>query len=380
VAAGSPGFGPGALLSGRYLIEERIAAGGMAAVWRATDTELDRPVAVKVLSDTLADDESYVERFRREAKIAAALQHPNLVRVFDFDAGGERPYLVMEYISGPTLADRIAEGSAAKLNPERLASELLGPLAHIHEAGVVHRDVKPSNVLLDDGDRARLTDFGIAQPDDATRLTQTGHVIGTARYMAPEVLEGEPATERSDLYSCGVVLREATAGHASPRLAAVIDALTSPDPDSRPASAAEALVALDGEDTLPATETAPTRAGAAAPLPAPVGPGEAPGPVREIRVTPARALLAVGAVAVAILLAVLLLGGGDSSQHHAAATTDKASPTTKTTTQTMTSTETTPTPTTTPPPPVKEPKPPKEEKPPKEPKPPPSHEKNPPKE
>jgi serine/threonine protein kinase len=374
VATGSPGFGPGALLSGRYLIEERIAAGGMAAVWRATDTELDRPVAVKVLSDTLADDENYVERFRREAKIAAALQHPNLVRVFDFDADGERPYLVMEYISGPTLADRIADGSAAKLNPERLASELLGPLAHIHEAGVVHRDVKPSNVLLDDGDRARLTDFGIAQPDDATRLTQTGHVIGTARYMAPEVLEGRAATERSDLYSCGVVLREATAGQASPRLAAVIDALTSPDPDSRPASAAEALTALDA--AVP-TETAPT-ARAPQTVPPPVGPGEAPGPVREIHVTPARALLAVGAVGLAILLAVLLLGGG-SPQHHAA-TTDKASHPNKTTTQTTTSTATTSAPTTPPPttpPPAKKAKPPKE---PKEPKAPPGHEKKPPKE
>jgi eukaryotic-like serine/threonine-protein kinase len=371
VAARTRALGPGTLLAGRYRIEERIAAGGMAAVWRARDEELDRPVAVKVLSDTLADDESFVERFRREAKIAAALQHPNLVRVFDFSTDESRPYLVMECIPGPTLADRIDDGTASQLRPDRVASELLGALAHIHEAGVVHRDVKPSNVLLDEAERARLTDFGIAQPEDATRITQTGHVIGTARYMAPEVLEGEPATERSDLYSCGVVLREVTAGQASPQLAAVIDALTSPDPESRPASALDALAAVDAAGAPPATETASTvRAAGVRAAPAPLGPGEAPGPVREIRVTPARALIGLGAAGLAVLLAILLLGGGDSSHRTTApANTGRAVSPPPSTAGTTSAQPTTPPPADTPPAPApkakpepKPPKPPKDEK------------------
>jgi eukaryotic-like serine/threonine-protein kinase len=200
---GGAGTEPGAALGGRYRLERRIASGGMATVWLARDEELDRDVAVKVLSDVLGEDPSYVARFRREARVAAGVSHPNLVRMFDYAGEAERPYIVMEYVGGGTLADRIRAGATDEVDPERLARQLLGALEAIHAAGVVHRDAKPSNVLLDAAGDAHLTDFGIAQPADATPLTGTGQVIGTLKYMAPEVLAGKPATERSDLYALG---------------------------------------------------------------------------------------------------------------------------------------------------------------------------------
>src|SRR5947207_1940707 len=196
----------------RWLPALAGASLGMATARLARDEELARDVAVKVLSDVLGEDPSYVARFRREARVAARVSHPHLVRMFDYAGEAERPYIVMEYIGGGTLADRIRAGTAEEVDPERLARQLLGALGAIHAAGVVHRDVKPSNVLLDSVGDVHLTDFGIAQPEDATQLTGTGHVIGTLKYMAPEVLAGGPATERSDLFALGVVLQEALAG------------------------------------------------------------------------------------------------------------------------------------------------------------------------
>ena len=176
----------------------------MAVVWLATDERLGRPVAVKILSDTLTADAEYLGRFRREARVAAGVQHPNLVPVYDFDAG-ERPYLVMEYIEGGDLATRLDRGDAP--GADQVASELLAALRHIHAAGVLHRDIKPQNVLIDHHGHARLTDFGIAQPLDAASLTRTGQVIGTEAFIAPEVMAGDPASERSDLYALGVAAR-----------------------------------------------------------------------------------------------------------------------------------------------------------------------------
>jgi len=241
------------LADGRYTLVEHLGSGGMASVWLATDETLQRPVAIKVMSDMLAGDEHWLKRFRREARAAAALQHPNIVKVFDFGLEDGRPYLIMAYVAGGSLKDRMAEG--ATVNADRLARELLGALAHVHAAGLLHRDVKPGNILLDADGASHLTDFGIARPSDATELTQTGVVLGTMRYLAPEVAAGEPATERSDLYSAGRVLEEV--GGLGP----LTDALTADDPAGRPASAEAALAAL-GEQTstapMPAADTEPT--------------------------------------------------------------------------------------------------------------------------
>jgi serine/threonine protein kinase len=276
--ANSPAAPGGALSGGRYRIERPLGSGGMATVWLAHDQELDRPVAVKVLADTLAVDDGYVARFRREARIAAGLSHPNLVKVWDFSEEDDRPFLVMEYASGGTLRGR------ADVDGAELARSLLAALDHIHAAGIVHRDIKPANVLFDAAGRPRLTDFGIAHPEDATSLTQTGQIIGTLRYMAPEVAAGQPATRQSDLYSLGVVLREAAADDA--RIIPLVDALTRERPDRRPASARDALAILD-DDAKPTRQL------------------YAPGPARRKALAIAAAVIAVGA-----LVIVLATSGG----------------------------------------------------------------------
>ncbi|MFN2612836.1 MAG: serine/threonine-protein kinase [Solirubrobacterales bacterium] len=232
---------PGARI-GRYRLEGLLGRGGMASVWKATDERLGRTVAIKLLSETLAVDAGFMRRFEREAKIAAGLSHPNLVAVFDFDADGPRPYLVSEYVEGGTLAETLEGGTP--VDAAAIAGELLGALEHIHSAGVVHRDVKPANVLLDTRGRSRLTDFGIAQSAGASRLTEAGKVIGTLSYMAPEVRAGKTADQRSDLYSCGVVIGECLTPADSPGLHDVVDRLTAKRPDDRPRSAAAAIELL----------------------------------------------------------------------------------------------------------------------------------------
>ena len=252
----------GALCAGRYRLERRLGAGGMASVWRAQDAHLQRPVAVKILSDTLAGDEDYVSRFRREARVAASLSHPRLVRVFDFGEELGRPFLVMELIDGPTLAGLLRRQTEVDVDPRALACDLLDALAHVHDAGIIHRDVKPANVLIAPDGRLRLTDFGVAQPPDATQLTGTGLVIGTLRYLAPEVVSGEPATVRSDLFAVGRLLREVTDSarvDGGLELRALIEQLVREDPRDRPASAHDALRALEATE---ATLRAPRRAAA----------------------------------------------------------------------------------------------------------------------
>ncbi len=236
---------------GRYRLERVLGTGGMASVWLAQDARLDREVAVKILSDVLALDQDYVRRFEREAHVAANLSHPHLVRVYDFSVDGPRPYLVMEYVAGGTLADRIRDPDARTWDAEVLARELLDALGYIHHAGVIHRDIKPANVLIGTDGRARLTDFGIAQPSGATSLTKTGMVVGSGRFIAPEVMRGDPASERSDLYSLGVLIRECLAPGATPELRALVRQLTAEQPDRRPASARQAIEALEREPTAP---------------------------------------------------------------------------------------------------------------------------------
>ncbi len=238
----------GSRLKDRYRLEELLGHGGMASVWLASDEVLERPVAVKVLSDTIASDPEFQARFRREAKVAAALSHPNLIGVYDYAEGEERPYLVMEYVPGENLAERMSR--EAGVDCERLARELLGALAHIHGAGIVHRDVKPQNVLIAADGSAKLIDFGIALPKDATSLTRTGLLLGTARYVAPEVMSGAPATERSDLYSSGVVLRDCLGSNSPGSLRALVERMATTDPGTRPGSAKEALAELDRRRTV----------------------------------------------------------------------------------------------------------------------------------
>jgi serine/threonine protein kinase len=228
------------LCDGRYRLDAVIGRGGMAIVWRATDLQLERDVAIKVISDVLAGDPSFVARFEREARLAAALNHPNLVKVFDFSVDADRPFLIMEYVAGGTLAERRGQS----LDLDALARDLLDAVAHIHAAGILHRDIKPANVLLDLGEAPRLTDFGIARGEETSGLTQPGQVLGTLRYIAPEVAAGEPATVRSDLFGLGVLLGEVT-GPRSQALDRLLPRLAARDPHERPASAAEALAELD---------------------------------------------------------------------------------------------------------------------------------------
>jgi eukaryotic-like serine/threonine-protein kinase len=355
-------IGPGAVFGGRYRFERLLGTGGMASVWLARDSRLGRLVAVKVLSEVLALDGEYVRRFRREARIAAGLSHPNLVRVFDFGSEGERPYLAMEYIESGTLAEQEPQSVEART----LALQLLGALDHIHSAGVVHRDVKPANVLIDSGGRARLTDFGIAQPEDATQLTLTGQVIGTLRYMAPEVRDGSPATERSDLYSCGAVLEERLPPSPPPELAELVESLTQSDPARRPASAATALSPLGngeehGTDAAVTEPVATERIATTAQHPASGAPAVG-GRERELRVDIAKAVTALASLGALALLLVLLLGGGDGSSDRNAG---RSKPAQEVKTTTTTTTAPAPAPTTVPAAPTPEAKPAKPEKAPK---------------
>ena len=246
----SPGLDEGSRLGdGRYVLQGRLGTGGAATVWLADDTVLERSVAIKVLSEALASDESWLVRFRREARLAASLTHPNLVSVYDFNAESHPPYLVMEHMPGGSLYDHLQAGEEPE--PERLTQDVLAALAAIHAAGIVHRDIKPGNILLAADGTACLTDFGVARPEDATSLTQTGHIPGTARYMAPELWKGHPADERSDLYATGILLRGTVDDDTPPELLSLIERLADDDPRHRPASAAEALSELEPGERTP---------------------------------------------------------------------------------------------------------------------------------
>ena len=311
-----------ALAGGRYVFERHLGSGGMASVWLARDQSLDRPVAIKLMADTLADDERWLERFKREARAAAALSHAHIVKVFDFGIEELRAYLVMAHVPGGSLRDRIRDGGALP-EPAGLASELLGALGHVHAAGIVHRDVKPGNILLDEHDRSQLTDFGIARPQDAETMTQTGMVLGTMRYLAPEVAEGAQATERSDLYAAGEVLREAAGEDPAAALRGLIDALTDADPERRPPSAEEALALLDGEAT--------TRVLAPAePQPRPSGRERATGALQRLDELirrpwfPAAAGI-LGALALAVIV-IALAGGGEGGSGSGAEATATPAP------------------------------------------------------
>lgn len=202
----------GQVLDGRYRVDARIAAGGMATVYRALDTRLDRVLALKVMHPALAADGAFVERFIREAKSAARLDHPNVVQVFDQGTDRSYVYMAMEYVPGCTLRDVLRERGA--LRP-RAALDILEPvlaaLGAAHRAGFVHRDMKPENVLIGDDGRVKVADFGLVRSVDTVTST-TGSVLGTVAYLAPEQLDQGTADPRVDVYACGVVLYEMLTG------------------------------------------------------------------------------------------------------------------------------------------------------------------------
>jgi serine/threonine protein kinase len=201
------------ILSGRYRLESKLGSGGMSTVYLALDEVLDRPVAVKLLHREISEEVDQLERFRREARAAARLSHPNLVGVIDAGEDDGRPYIVFEYIQGRTLKRRIHEEGPLPVDEAvAYAIEIGRGLTAAHARKLVHRDVKPQNVLIDPDGRAKVTDFGIARSLESKGLTATGRVLGTTDYVSPEQAMGEDVDERSDVYSLGVVLYEMLTG------------------------------------------------------------------------------------------------------------------------------------------------------------------------
>ncbi|MEU7876889.1 Stk1 family PASTA domain-containing Ser/Thr kinase [Microbispora bryophytorum] len=274
----------GQVLDGRYRVESRIARGGMASVYLALDVRLDRTVAVKVMHRSLAEDPQFVRRFIGEAKSVASLSHPNIVQVFDQGTDGANVYLSMEYVPGRTLRDVLRKRGHV---PAREALEMVIPvlaaLGAAHQAGLIHRDVKPENVLLADDGRVKVVDFGLARAIEATNQTKTGMMIGTIGYMSPEQVTTGTADARSDVYAAGIMLFELLTGRqpyagetpmsvayrhvhetvpapslsvadVPPSIDALVAAATDKDPAARPADATAMLVAaVEIHRTLPRT-------------------------------------------------------------------------------------------------------------------------------
>src|SRR5690606_5290237 len=204
----------GALLASRYRLDERVGGGGMGEVWRGTDTELERTVAVKTVRAELLDEPGFRERFKTEARTMARIKHPGVVAVHDYYSDESGAFLVMEYIEGEALSQTLRR--LGRLDPVRtmlLIADAAEALQAAHDRGVVHRDIKPANLMLSGGSKLVLTDFGIARSAAATSsLTATGALIGTASYLAPEQVLGRPATAQSDVYALGVVAYECLSG------------------------------------------------------------------------------------------------------------------------------------------------------------------------
>src|SRR6187549_964461 len=200
------------VFDGRYHITRKLGAGGMADVYLAEDQELGRHVAIKILNDRHAADESFVERFRREAKNAAGLSHPNIVSIYDRGEAEGTYYIAMEYLDGRSLKELIlSRGGAPVSVAVDYARQILSALRFAHRNGIVHRDIKPHNVLVDPQGHVKVTDFGIARAG-ASQMTEEGSIIRTAQYLSPEQARGTQVDQRSDLYSLGIVLYEMLTG------------------------------------------------------------------------------------------------------------------------------------------------------------------------
>jgi eukaryotic-like serine/threonine-protein kinase len=328
-------LGPGSVLGERYVLQGLAGEGGMAAVWQATDQVLDRPVAVKILHARLAEEPSFLERFRAEALTSARLTHPNIVNVFDTGNEDHTAFIVMELFDGETLRDRLnREGHLEPDDAVEIMLQVLSALQFAHENGLIHRDVKPANILVGADGRVKVTDFGIAKAAyDTGDPTTTGSVLGSVPYMAPEQVEGTGLDARSDVYACGATLYEMLTGRppfeAETTLAAAMMRLTrdpvppravrtgipraldaivmralAREPDRRFASAEDMATALSrlqvGGGPTPRPRTA-------APTHAPAGRS---GAFRSWMLVPLLAiLLAAAAIGVGLLIGTLQFGG-----------------------------------------------------------------------
>src|SRR5690242_6852289 len=257
-------------VAGRYELVRPLGHGAMATVDLAHDAELDRPVALKRLAENLARDEDLRRRFVREARLAARLAHPNVVRVFDVGEDEGRPFIAMEYVEGRTLAELVAlRGPLPAAEVATLGVQMCAALAAAHAAGLVHRDVKPQNLILGSDGVLKLGDFGIAVGHEGTRLTLEGTVLGTAGYLAPEQARGEQVTAAADIYAVGAVLYELLTGEPSRSASTLADlgaagGFDPPDVAARAPAAPPDLVAAVAECLSVRPEDRPRSAAALA--------------------------------------------------------------------------------------------------------------------
>ena len=340
---------PDTVVDGRYRVLSRLGSGGMADVYCAEDTHLGRQVALKILYRRFAQDAEFVERFKREAQSAAGLTHPNVVNVYDRGEHDGTYYIAMEYLPGRTLKDVVkAQGPLDQAAVIDIGVQILRAASFAHRRGVIHRDLKPHNVMIDDAGNAKVTDFGIARAG-ASEMTEAGAILGTAQYLSPEQAQGHAATSQSDLYSVGIILYELLTGRlpfdgesavsiavqhlndpppairsqradVAPELDAAVMRSLEKDPAARWQDADEFIRALEGargglatqplgQDTAAFVPVAPTEV---APATEPVAPVayEYEEPVEEER-KPRWPWIALGLTALLIALAALLLSGTD---------------------------------------------------------------------
>ena len=342
---------PDQLIAGRYRLHQRLGSGGMSTVQLATDERLERSVAVKLLAEHLADDPAFVSRFKHEALAAARLVHPNIVQVFDsgLDETSHRHFIVMEYVEGASCAEMLRDrGRLPAAEAAQISAEAAEGLDYAHRNGVIHRDVKPGNLLVGDSGHVKLADFGIAKATEQLSVTQVGSVLGTAAYLAPEQARGEEADPRCDIYALGVVAYQLASGRLPYEatslselalkqqqevpfslnemdpdiplwLSDAVASALSLDPDARPQEASQMAAMLRGEQGAPRTAATRVLTGTSN------GATSAPTTVEPIRPTAPRSSATTGSTppqtaptagqakrrrAVAVLAAVGLLAAG----------------------------------------------------------------------